>query len=203
MWSVYKPAWSATWHQSNAVLSILCGFSEEFVKFSRNFSGENLRNSSAQFLDAPFLTFCDFLRQEYENKILPWLWSFGIFIFFRFFAFLFFAIVNDLIFFYNIAMTMLWIVIISVSIYGWLVVYSLYLELSDLTKLEDLAHLRVSNIALPYRFQAKELLLSKRQSIDITARNAFQVALVWKLFNVSKAFKALIDCILFVVLKVF
>lgn len=40
-------------------------------------------------------------------------------------------------------MTMLWIIIISVSIYGWLVVYSLYLELSDLTKLEDLAHLRV------------------------------------------------------------
>jgi hypothetical protein len=40
-------------------------------------------------------------------------------------------------------MTILWIIIISVSIYGWLVVYSLYLELSDLTKLEDLAHLRV------------------------------------------------------------
>jgi hypothetical protein len=76
---------------------------------------------------------------------VPWLWSWGIFTGFRFFAFLFFAIVNDLIFFYNIAMTMLWIIIISVSIYGWLVVYSLYLELSDLTKLEDLAHLRVSN----------------------------------------------------------
>lgn len=39
---------------------------------------------------------------------------------------------------------MLWIMIISFSLYGWLVVYSLYLELSDLTKLEDLAHLRVS-----------------------------------------------------------
>jgi hypothetical protein len=81
--------------------------------------------------------------QEYETRIVPWLWSFGIFTGFRFFAFLFFAIVNDLIFFYNITMTMLWIIIISVSMYGWLVVYSLYLELSDLTKLEDLAHLRV------------------------------------------------------------
>lgn len=40
-------------------------------------------------------------------------------------------------------MTLLWIVIIAGSLYGWLVVYSLYLELSDLTKLEDLAHLRV------------------------------------------------------------
>lgn len=84
--------------------------------------------------------------QEYETKIVPWLWSFGIFTGFRFLAFLFFAIVNDLIFFYNIAMTMLWIVIISASLYGWLVVYSLYLELSDLTKLEDLAHLRVRRL---------------------------------------------------------
>jgi len=86
------------------------------------------------------------LRKEYETKIVPWLWSYGIFIGFRFFAFLFFAIVNDLIFFYNIMMTILWIIMISVSIYGLLVVYSLYLELSDLTKLEDLAHLRMETM---------------------------------------------------------
>lgn len=83
------------------------------------------------------------LWKEYETKIQPWLWSYGVFIVFRFLAFLFFAIVNDLIFFYNITMTMLWIIIIAASIYGWMVVYSLYLELSNLTKLEDLAHLRV------------------------------------------------------------
>ncbi|CRK95967.1 CLUMA_CG009408, isoform A [Clunio marinus] len=86
------------------------------------------------------------LRKEYESKVVPWLWSYGAFLGFRFFAFLFFAIVNDLIFFYNIAMTMLWIIIIAVSIYGWLVVYSLYLELSNLTKLEDLAHLRMGTM---------------------------------------------------------
>jgi hypothetical protein len=86
------------------------------------------------------------LRKEYEDKIMPWLWSFGVFIVFRFFAFLFFAIVNDLIFFYNITMTMIWIVILATSIYGWLVVYSLYLELSQLTKLEDLAHLRMGTM---------------------------------------------------------
>lgn len=74
---------------------------------------------------------------------MPWLWAYGIFLGFRFFAFLFFAIVNDLIFAYNIMMTILWIMIIAVSLYGWLLIYSLYLELSDLTKLEDLAHLRV------------------------------------------------------------
>ncbi len=82
--------------------------------------------------------------QEHENRILPWLWSFGVFIGFRFVAFLFFAIVNDLYFFYNIFMTILWIMMISASIYGWLTVYSVFIELADLTKLEDLAHLRVS-----------------------------------------------------------
>lgn len=63
----------------------------------------------------------------------------------RFLAFLFFAIVNDLIFAYNILMTILWSMIFIVSVYGWLMTYSLYIELSDLTKLEDLAHLRVSD----------------------------------------------------------
>jgi hypothetical protein len=111
--------------------------SSAFYRFHR----WNCRNSTANSSTFPFSP-----QQEYEHRILPWLWSFGIFIFFRFFAFLFFAIVNDLIFFYNIGMTMLWIVIISVSIYGWLVVYSLFLELSDLTKLEDLAHLRVRQL---------------------------------------------------------
>lgn len=79
---------------------------------------------------------------------MPWLWSFGIFIGFRFVAFLFFAIVNDLYFFYNIFMTILWIMLISISMYGWLTVYSVFIELADLTKLEDLAHLRVSNFIL-------------------------------------------------------
>uniref|UniRef100_U5EPB4 Putative conserved plasma membrane protein n=1 Tax=Corethrella appendiculata TaxID=1370023 RepID=U5EPB4_9DIPT len=87
------------------------------------------------------------LRKEYERKIVPWLWTFGVFTAFRLFAFLFFSIVNDLIFAYNILMTLVWILIICGSIYGWLVVYSLYLELSDLTKLEDLAHLRMGTMA--------------------------------------------------------
>lgn len=84
------------------------------------------------------------LRKEYEKKMIPWLYSFAVFIIFRVFAFLFFSIVNDLIFAYNVMICLLWIVFISFSIYGWLVVYSLFIELRDLTKLEDLAHLRVS-----------------------------------------------------------
>ncbi|CAD7094071.1 unnamed protein product [Hermetia illucens] len=87
------------------------------------------------------------LRKEYERKIQPWLWSFAVFTLFRAMAFLFFAVVNDLIFVYNILMVLCWIAIIAASVYGWLIVYSLYLELADLTKLEDLAHLRMGTMA--------------------------------------------------------
>ena len=84
------------------------------------------------------------LRKEYEHKIVPWLWSFAVFTIFRLLAFLFFSIVNDLIFAYNILMTLMWSAIVLGSIYGWMIIYSLYLDLADLTKLEDLAQLRVN-----------------------------------------------------------
>ncbi|XP_026478090.1 uncharacterized protein LOC113385414 [Ctenocephalides felis] len=87
------------------------------------------------------------LRKEYEKKMLPWIYVFAAFTLFRLFAFLFFAIVNDLIFSYNILITLCWCLFILISIYGWLLIYSLYLELSDLTKLEDLAHLRMGTMA--------------------------------------------------------
>lgn len=90
------------------------------------------------------------LRKEYEKKMIPWLYSFAIFAIFRLFAFIFFSIVNDMIFAYNIMMCLLWIIFVSLSAYGWLIVYSLYVELSDLTRLEDLAHLRVCILFLLY-----------------------------------------------------
>lgn len=85
-----------------------------------------------------------FCLQEYEHKIVPWLWSFAVFTIIRLLAFLFFSIVNDLIFAYNWMMVVIWTIMLLGCAYSWLVIYSLYLELSDLTKLEDLAHLRVS-----------------------------------------------------------
>ncbi|XP_043585319.1 uncharacterized protein LOC122568976 [Bombus pyrosoma] len=86
------------------------------------------------------------LRKEYEKKMVPWLYSFAAFTVFRFLAFIFFSIVNDMIFAYNIAMCILWMTFICFSIYGWLIVYSLYVELCDLTRLEDLAHLRIGTM---------------------------------------------------------
>lgn len=93
------------------------------------------------------------LRKEYEKRMIPWLYSFAVFTVFRLLGFLFYSIVNDLIFAYNITMCFLWIIFTLASMYGWLVVYSLYIELSNLTRLEDLAHLRVSfNFLLKWSF---------------------------------------------------
>ncbi|XP_033323992.2 uncharacterized protein LOC117219171 [Megalopta genalis] len=86
------------------------------------------------------------LRKEYEKKMVPWLYSFAAFSTFRLFAFVFFSTVNDMIFAYNIMMCLLWSIFTCISIYGWLIVYSLYIELSDLTRLEDLAHLRIGTM---------------------------------------------------------
>lgn len=95
--------------------------------------------------------------------MVPWLYCFAIFTLFRLFAFVFGSIVNDMIFGYNIAMCFLWIIYTVASVYGWLLVYSLYLELSDLTKLEDLAHLRVSKslfyVILVKRYTLPDVLL--------------------------------------------
>lgn len=100
------------------------------------------RNNSAVLL---FNTNYFDVKQEYEKKMVPWIWAFGIFTVFRLLAYLFFSIVNDMIFAYNIIICLLWTAFLVISIYGWILVYSLYIELTDLTKLEDLAHLRVSN----------------------------------------------------------
>lgn len=82
--------------------------------------------------------------QEHEKRIVSWLYTFAAFTIFRFIAWVFVSIVNDQIFFYNYTMMLLWGCFTITNVYGWILVYSLYLELSDLSKLEDLAHLRVS-----------------------------------------------------------
>ncbi|EEB19351.1 conserved hypothetical protein [Pediculus humanus corporis] len=86
------------------------------------------------------------LRKEYERKMVPFLYVFAFFTLFRIFAFIFFCIVNDLIFSYNALMCFCWAIFSAINLYGWILIYSLYLELEDLTKLEDLAHLRMGTM---------------------------------------------------------
>lgn len=86
------------------------------------------------------------VRKEHEKRIVPWLYVFGVYTVFRLLAYLFFAIVNDLTFAYNILVVIFWTLFLVVCIYGWIIVYSFYVELKDLTKLEDLAHLRMGTM---------------------------------------------------------
>lgn len=78
--------------------------------------------------------------------MVAWLYSFAVFTIFRFVAWVFVSTVNDLTFGYNLTICVLWFLFTIVNVYGWLLIYSLYLELADLSKLEDVARLRVSII---------------------------------------------------------
>lgn len=87
------------------------------------------------------------LRKEHERRVVPWLYTFAAFAIFKFIAWMFVSTVNDQIFRYNMAMLLLWGIFTVMNVYGWILVYSLYLELFDLTKLEDLAQLRMGTMA--------------------------------------------------------
>jgi hypothetical protein len=67
----------------------------------------------------------------------------GTFTVFRWAAWIYWSVVNDLIFTYNIAMFIAWAVFNLLNPGAFAVVYSLYLELDDLTKIQDLARLKV------------------------------------------------------------
>ncbi|XP_017777662.1 PREDICTED: uncharacterized protein LOC108563481 isoform X2 [Nicrophorus vespilloides] len=123
-------------------------FSYEFVYVGN----KHVRNALVMF--AVFSTLLSFIvfvtsifliigvRKEHEKKMVPWLYTFFVFCLFRVLANLFSNIVNDNIFAYNRLMVTFWLIFLAFSIYGWIIVYSFYIELSELTKLEDLAHLR-------------------------------------------------------------
>lgn len=72
-----------------------------------------------------------------------WLIIMGIFTPFRIVAWIYVAIVNDMIFAYNIIIFVFWSIFNILNILSFICIYSLYLELNDLTKLQDLARLKV------------------------------------------------------------
>nr|CAG4644299.1 EOG090X0DL4 [Lepidurus arcticus] len=87
------------------------------------------------------------LRKEYEGGMIPWLVVSFLFFGWRTIAIIHASIINDMIFGYHISMCLLWVLCILLGACGWVIVYSLYLELSDLTKLEDIAHLRMGTMS--------------------------------------------------------
>lgn len=75
--------------------------------------------------------------------MLPWMWSSMVWWVLRVLALIMFAIVNDLMFVYNVFIVVVWSLALPAAVYGWLLVHTCYLEFASITRLEDLAHLRV------------------------------------------------------------
>ena len=67
----------------------------------------------------------------------------GIFTPWRIIAWTYAAVVNDMIFAYNIIMFIAWLIFNILNVLSFICIYSLYLELNDLTKIQDLARLKV------------------------------------------------------------
>jgi hypothetical protein len=75
--------------------------------------------------------------------MIPWLFCMAGFIGWRVFAICYASVVNDMIFGYHRTMCVLWVVFILASIAGWVIVYSQHMDLRDLTRLEDIAKIKV------------------------------------------------------------
>ena len=74
-----------------------------------------------------------------------WLYIMAFFMPWKWLTWLYSAIVNDQIFAYNIIMLIAWFIFNVLNTASCVCIWSLYLELNDLTKLQDLARLKVGN----------------------------------------------------------
>ncbi|KAK8394080.1 hypothetical protein O3P69_006348 [Scylla paramamosain] len=83
------------------------------------------------------------LRKENEMRLEPWIWCMAIFTVWRSLVIIYASIVNDMVFTYHILMCLLWILFILGNVYAWLVVHSFYHELCEVTKLEDVARVKM------------------------------------------------------------
>ncbi|XP_076332766.1 uncharacterized protein LOC143237417 isoform X1 [Tachypleus tridentatus] len=87
------------------------------------------------------------LKKEHEQKFLPWLIAAFLFTVWRIIAIIFRSIANDIYYSYHQAILVLWILLIGTNVFFWLVVYSNYQELADITRLEDMAKLKMGTMS--------------------------------------------------------
>ncbi|KAG0717587.1 hypothetical protein GWK47_054104 [Chionoecetes opilio] len=85
----------------------------------------------------------DLSLQENEMRLEPWIWCMAVFTAWRSLVIIYASIVNDMVFTYHILMCLLWILFILGNIYAWLVVHSFYHELCEISKLEDVARVKM------------------------------------------------------------
>lgn len=76
-------------------------------------------------------------------RLEPWIWCMAIFTVWRSLVIIYASIVNDMVFAYHIIMCLFWILFILGNVYAWLVVHSFYHELCEVTRLEDVARVKV------------------------------------------------------------
>ncbi|KAG7159347.1 uncharacterized protein LOC121877593 isoform X2 [Homarus americanus] len=87
------------------------------------------------------------LRKEMEMRLEPWIWCMAIFTIWRSLIIIYASIVNDLVFSYHILMCLFWIIFILGNVYAWLVVHSFYHELCEVTRLEDVARVKMETMS--------------------------------------------------------
>ena len=87
------------------------------------------------------------LRKEHEIKFKNWIRAMALFIVIRTLALLFQSIVNDLYFLYHQTMLFFWFIMNLLNVFAFLIVISNYQELTNITRLEDMARLKLSTIS--------------------------------------------------------
>ena len=102
---------------------------------------------SASYLMYSSIVLMAALRKEKESKFKPWLIAMGVFIGIRTVTLFFQSIVNDLYFGYHQFMLLLWLLLTVFNVFAFLIVVSNYQELSNITKLEDMAKLKMSTLS--------------------------------------------------------
>lgn len=102
------------------------------------------------FSVAIFITSCillDALRLEKETGFKGWLYSMGLFTPWKIVAWVYHSIVNDMIFGYHIFMFLSWAFLNVLNVLSFIIIYSLFLELTGISKLEDMAKVKMVTLS--------------------------------------------------------
>lgn len=87
------------------------------------------------------------LREEQEDKFINWMKAMATFISVRILATLFQSIANDLYFPYHLAMLLIWMLFTVLNIAALIVVVANYQDLKDITRLENIAQIKMNTIS--------------------------------------------------------
>lgn len=87
------------------------------------------------------------LRKEIEMRLEPWIWCMAIFTVWRGLIIIYSSIVNDMVFSYHVLMCLFWLLFIGGNVFAWLVVHSFYHELCEITRLEDVARVKMDTMS--------------------------------------------------------